>query len=737
MATYTDNLYITSSRLADGYVEAWLSSETDTTATIYWKIGCRQKSAALYGQEANGYVDGSYVGYCSGYLSSSSSSWKEVCSNSGYVTVNKTSSGRNVPVSISTRVTPINGYGSVTTDWASATCYVPISGITIYSPNAPSALNNVRESDNKNQLYWTAPSTSTTKPVSAILIERSVDGGAWSQIASVSGSATSYNDTSTTADHSYKYRIRSQNSAGYSSYVESQTSYNTPSAPTKVTVSRLAETTVKLEIENPAKTAQGVEIHRSEDGDTWEFVANVQGAPVTETTDEPGGGTFYYRVRNTRDGQDGGILVSAWSPTSNAVVTICAPSAPTLLTPASGRVVSKAEGSVVFAWAHNPIDGSAQTAAKLRYSLDKGVTWTEVEIEGSAASYEIENAFAVNSEVTWGVCTKGTHEDYGPWSDNRVFYVYQMPSVAFAQPADGFTVENMPIVVELQYDDASGTLANATFTVSDGYRAVYTRNMGTETTCEIQATEWLPEDGKTYTLTVAVRSSSTLTASTIREIAVSFVPPKPALLHIENDGETGYASLVVSVGNDEELEAPTSISVYRAHDGERVLLGEGLQAGAGLVDKYAPLNTDYQYIAVTHAESGAINSQVYPNEVRSIKWFLYHDEGLASAIYNPESDIKLSRPSKKQVHYAGRRWPVSFDGYNVSDERSLSAALFTYDDMEAFRALMYSGGRCVFKSYDGDVFHADVDVSLKPDFTTPNLYGTVTLNIVRIDGGDL
>lgn len=130
---YTDNIYITSARLADGWVEAWLHSETDTTATIYWGIGCRQKSAALYGQEAYGYVDGSNVGYTSGYITSSSSSWKQVCSTSGYVTVNKTTAARNVPVSVDTRVCVVDGYGSVTTDWVSASVSVSIKAKTSYA----------------------------------------------------------------------------------------------------------------------------------------------------------------------------------------------------------------------------------------------------------------------------------------------------------------------------------------------------------------------------------------------------------------------------------------------------------------------------------------------------------------------------------------------------------------------------------------------------------------------------
>lgn len=728
-SNYTSTITIKSSgRYARGYVEAWVTSETDTTATIYWRILCQQKSAALYGQEANGYVDGGYVGYTSGYITSSSSSWKDVCSTSGYKTVNKSSASRNVPVTISTRVTPIDGYGSVTTSWYSATCYVSISGITYYAPNAPSNLTNTRESDNKNALAWAAPTTSTTKPVSAVLIERSVDGGEWSQIASVGASTTSYNDTTTSADHSYAYRIRSQNTAGYSDYATSGTTYNTPAAPTKVVAARLAETTVSLTVTNASNTATALEIQRSTDASTWETVATVSGSPVTETTDEPGGGTFYYRVRNTR-----GDLVSAWSAASNAVVTICAPNAPTLANPASGSVVNKASETVIFRWTHNPIDGSAQTAAKLRYSTDGGSTYTEVAIEGDAASFILANDFAVNAEVTWGVCTKGAHADYGPWSDNRVFYVYQEPSVAFTAPSDGFTVENTPIAIQLQYDDASGTLANATLAISDGSRTVYTRNMGTGTSCSILATEWLPDNDASYTLTASVRSSSSLTATTTREVSVSFVLPQAAGVHVDNDPETGYATLSVYVEDAEDLEAASSISVWREVDGERVLLGEGLQAGAAVVDRYAPLNADYGYIVTSFADSGAASSAAFDNHLKTDWAFMYFADGIARGMWNPDDSWKMSQ-DVDYVHYIGREHPVAYMRDAMEETHSVVVTLRDREEAKAFRKMMAAHEPIVAKLWDAQVFHAVPQVNGKPAATVSSYWGEVAVSLTRIDG---
>ena len=728
-SNYTGTLYITSARLARGYVEAWVHSETDTTATIYWRILCQQKSAALYGQEANGYVDGGYVGYCSGYLSSSSSSWKDVCSNSGYTTVSKTSGARSVPVTISTRVTIIDGYGSVTTDWASATCYVPISGITIYAPNAPSGLTNTRESDTKNTLNWTAPTVDATHPVTAILIERSVDGGEWSQIASVSATATSYADTTTSADHYYRYRIRSQNGAGTSSYATSGYTYNTPAAPAKVTASRLAETTVKLAVENAARTATALDVQRSTDGTTWQDVSSPQGSPVTELTDSPGGGTFYYRARNTR-----GDLVSDWSPTSNAVVTITPPNAPTLKAPASGIVVNKAQDVITFEWLHEPIDGSAQTAAELRYSLDEGASWEVIEVSGNGASYGLSNAFAVNSTVTWGVRTKGAHEDFGPWSGNRTFKVYQEPTVAFAQPTDGFVVENTPIAIQLQYEDPSGDLVSAALAISDGSKVVWSRTV-TSLSYEITSDEWVPDNESAYYATIDVRSSSSLTASASRTFTTAFVPPVPAGASVENDVETGFARLSIYLDETaSDLEPADSITVYREVNGERVLLGEGLQAGAGLVDRYAPINVDYRYVVVSVADSGAVSTTYVPARIDSQWFYFIWGDNVAKGRTNPEGTKKLTRPNRRRRHLAGRPSPVSFDDGSVSDTRSVSVLLRTKAEADAFDQMMWESARCVYKSADGDVLHADVELSDKPAWVMPTYYGSVSVSLTRIDG---
>ena len=160
------------------------------------------------------------------------------------------------------------GYGTATTQSASAS-YTSGSGayrsssvsgsyapaVPTWRPNACTNCVNVRNSDNKNTVSWTRNAT-TPRPYAGIYVDRQIDGGAWSRAATLGGGSSSWADSSTSANHAYRYRVLPYNSAyDASAYAYSETTYNTPAAPSKVTVARKAETTVTVTLDNPALTA--------------------------------------------------------------------------------------------------------------------------------------------------------------------------------------------------------------------------------------------------------------------------------------------------------------------------------------------------------------------------------------------------------------------------------------------------------------------------------------------------
>ena len=195
-----------------------------------------------------------------------------------------------------------------------------------------------------------------------------------------------------------------------------------------------------------------------------------------------------------------------------------------------------------------------------------------------------------------------------------------------------------------------------------------------------------------------------------------------------------------------EIAQPRSISVSRVNsDGITPLITDGA-SGSGAVDKYAPLNTPYQYAITTTSDVNAIKTVYVDNEIVSDLWFAYwtHKENgvstemTASAKWNPENGgIQLSRPQKTRVYYAGRKDPVSYDGAAVALGETPSWMLVERGEAQPFIQLIEDGGRGVYKSCDGWVYHADFELTLSPKYTAIGYYGGVGLTVTRIAGDQL
>lgn len=609
----------------------------------------------------------------------------------------------------------------------------------INAPNAPSSVSASRNSDSKSTVTWTRGSGADTT-YSRIYVERKTDGGSWVSLGYVAGTATSYSDTSITSNHSYQYRVRAYNSTGYSSYASSGTIYTTPAAPQSVSGERTgAGTSVLLTVGNAnTNTATGFDVQYKAEGGSWAnaTVASSTGTPVTSITIDNMGGSYYFRVRNTRS-----TLTSAWTE-SALVVTITPPNAPTLISPSSGAVLggSGSTQSVTFEWQHNPIDGSSQTAAEIHYRKSTATSWTTATAT-TAQSKAV--TLDVGYEYVWSVRTKGAASDYGAYANNQTFKLYAPPSVSVTSPSG--TVIGMPIQYELSYLDNYGMFASGTISVKLGTSTKYTENLpatattqGTASpiTGEITTDEFLPSSGNTYTLSVSVRSSDTLTGTATASMPVSMGEPNHGTLTIVNDPDSGYAALTVGWDENTGSVSATYATLYRVTDSGRVVLGDNLASGAGVTDKYAPLNTPYHYEVVTHAASTAIAMEEFDNQIDTLRWFAYWGaENIAWAKWNPAGNYKLDRPDKRRVHYVGREYPVSYDGTSFDETHSITFTVVEYEDWSNnFNQLMRDGGRGVYKSCDGKVFHADFELTNTPNYTSPTRIGEVALTIYRIDG---
>ena len=421
----------------------------------------------------------------------------------------------------------------------SATAYIEYI-VPALPPNA-TTVTATRNSNASVTLSWTEASGVKE----SVRIERSIDGSSYAEIATVSGSATSYTDNSTAADHTYTYRIRYYNQNAYGGYSSTSSVTMSPSAPTKITVARATSTNVNVTLTNPSSVATSIQWQVTYDGgSTWSSSTSVSGSPVTSFVASTNGGTVKIRVRNVNETGS-----SAWI-VSDSVVTLVPPAPPTALEPSG--IVNLKYGTLTFRWKHNPLDGSAQTEAHLHYTV--GNQTMDIPISGTANTYTIDiHSQAPGASYSWKVRTKGADPSYSDWSSTLSGKLYAEPQIYFIAQNPPSTVTALPIPIEVGYSDPQFmACASAVMTIKRDGRTVYTEPLtigSSRLTGQITAAELLPEQGATYTVSVTARSGSTLEATTNTTFTVDYIEPTHGTLQVQNEPDTGYASLLASFDN--------------------------------------------------------------------------------------------------------------------------------------------------------------------------------------------
>lgn len=419
--------------------------------------------------------------------------------------------------------------------------------------------------------------------------------------------------------------------------------------------------------------------------------------------------------------------------------------------PASGATIAATGGSasVTFQWVEN----IEQIAYRLQYKLVGAANWTTIEETSTATSKTVTLG---EGEYIWTILLKLSADQVFPerWettAGESTFSVYDNPVVTVVSPADSDVVSSFPIPYEVTFSDSNGSLSSGSIMLvqleSDGhggYNPVgapwimdgITSASGLSGNITADALTYMPPNGP-YWLDAAFYSSTTLHDNDRTTFTINIANTDAGTLNITNDPLTGYVTLKVGWDNSGGVHA-NHASLYRVgQDGTSVLLGDNLAQNATVVDKFAPLNVNYTYQVVTHAEPTAITFKDFTNKIATDRWFAIWDGGEkeAWAEWNPTGSYKLTRPQKKRVHYVGREYPVSYDGTALDETHSIT---FTVVDMDSwsngFIDLMHDGGRGVYKSVDGKVFWADFEITNTPNYTSITKIGTVGIDITRIEG---
>jgi hypothetical protein len=555
------------------------------------------------------------------------------------------------------------------------------------APPAPSAAALTRNSDTSFTVVWTN-NPSGPGPYANVVVQRQADAGSWVTVATLAGSATSYTDTTTAADHSYAYRVYATNSAGSSASSTTSTLVTTPAAPSAVTAARGTGASVDLSWVNNATPGYQTVVEGSNGSGGWTAKATLAAGVTAWTDASPLAGTTQYRLHAVTTGSP--TLSSAYA-TSNTVVTIIAPNAPTGLT--AGPVVDAAE-AIAFGWVHSPIDGSAQRKYQVQYRLVGAGAWTTpAAVTTGVSSWTmpagtLSNGHSYEWQVrTWGAATTGGSDGAGgsPWSATASFATSARPTAAISAPSNAGTVTASSVATTWAYYDAEGTtqaawrarLLDATGTVLETVSGA-----GAATTAA-----FTPRivDGASYQITVEVQDGSGLwsTGAGIGHVtfAVAYArPPVPVLL---TSWDPDAATVSVQIQNPAPGAgevAANHVDLYRSIGGGPLeLIATGVPLNTTVTD-YTPTvagTNTYRAIAVSALPSTSTSLDTAQVTSSDSVW-LSGGRGF-SQVCRARYSVALANTGgltdKVLQQFAGRTEPVEFAGTATSRVLTLQALI--------------------------------------------------------------
>lgn len=629
------------------------------------------------------------------------------------------------------------------------------------------------------------------KPYARLRIERSVNGSAWALVSEPIGSTETYVDTTVLENNTYKYRIRSTNSGGSSEFVVSNEIIMPPCAPNKPTVKRTADGKASVNWTSSARgtTAQEIRAKGRESGEQAGVIILANARSYLDSaaiTDE----AVAYQVRSIR--QEGtsedDIYCSDWSEWSAWCQPCAAPNAPTIRNPIEGSTVAfevvenesinTNDAQLEVEWRHNPIDGSEQTRAQIQISCTGAASYTGAkEITDSTHDVVIllselfgSNLDSINkladtsfNSLTWKikVRTMGAKNEYSPWSERKINFrrrpslIFEKPDTTYyfddeGNPIDQARLTDYPLEVildpETHRDGLNYSVLNI---IRDGVIVATCQPTGMNWSFPIgggtkekpvftlDSSLFAPENHTVYTFEGIVRTNSGLEASTSIEVLTDFEEPKHSSLRIECDPDRGYIKLEPVVDrNDMDNRAVSSLDIWRVVDGKAKLIAKGLANGEEFVDKYAPVNKDFIYRLAVYSDQGVYRTVDHPGSLKTDYCFIYFGDSfdrIARGRLAPSESVTTTRSRQTQIEYAGRTYPVMYDGGGIDQTHSLNVIAFGIEEIDEFR-LIAQNERVYYKSLDGYAFMATANVTLATHDALPWSYKQVGVELVRIDG---
>lgn len=498
-------------------------------------------------------------------------------------------------------------------------------------------------------------------------------------------------------------------------------------------------------------------------GTTW-YISNL------ET-----GKRWYFRIRAVGSGGENG-------PWSTYLIMINLGSKPNPPTTWTYTYTPVAGENVVLYWAHNSVDGSAQTSANLVVK-NGSTTVVNRTWDDATSSYSLPTGYADGTVLQWQVRTKGIYPGWSGWSATRKLTIRKQPTMGISARSE---VTSYPFAPTIFVGPDSQSAISITISViaNDSYDTFDEFGVGQHIVAGQEifskyfdapgsntiTPSFTPgdidlENNVSYTLKASAAMDSGLSAEGSIDFTVafdddSFLPD--AEITTDADTLSCYIRPFCETNPDddeEESEPVTNVTfnVYRRqYDGSFVAIAKGLDGSGSttVTDPHPSLDLPrYRIVAVSNA-TGAISytdATGLPFNVgyMVIQW----DEAWMEFDYAPDqtaaeppwsgSMLKLPynidisadhSPDVELVEYIGRENPVSYYGTQRGETGRWSVEIPKNDQETLYqiRRLARYKGDCYVREPSGLGYWANVTVSYS--LTHNKMTVPVNFTVNRVEG---
>jgi hypothetical protein len=607
------------------------------------------------------------------------------------------------------------------------------------APTAPSSLTATRNSDTSISLSFTN-NASEDNPYTSVKVQRYDNvTGTYYEIATLSGSATSFTDTTVIANRKYKYAINAYNYVAYSAFTYSDYVNTTPAAPSNV-VAASSGTSVNITWTDNSSNENHFYIQSSEySGGTWQsWVNEVEVATgTTSWTDTTPPSIVKYRVKSLTD--EYGNLSSAYVE-SNELTILQAPSAPTNLSP-DNQFFDGADEKI-FTWQHNPLDGSTQTKYSIQYKVSGGSYPGTPQVNETASSTSSHTfaaeTFSSSTIYKYQVKTWGAYSTGSAWSTEKQFACYAKPIGTITSPTVADDYASSFLTMTWSFTGVAQTEFLAKLYDNND---VLLETQSVASSAETVNFTTQLSNLATYTVTLQVKDSTNLwSLETETEFNTVFaVPPTPTIVLTE-DTVNGLVNIAITNPSPEgaEIEAVTN-NVYRSLDGGTTyeLILEDIPLNTTVVD-YVPNigGTTYYYVDSVSATPTIASSVASYVTINMTGDYIFNTGNNFENYLVMTGDINFGEKINPDItlnKFEGRTYPVKFTGTSINQNISFGCDLL-FTDYDTMTSIINSTNDIVFRDWKNRWFYCAITNSNfnKKDHEAYQF----SCEIIRVEGGD-